>query len=104
MPWKETSTMDQRLLFIADYLGGGYTKKALCRHYGISRPTGYKWIERFQIHGLAGLDDHSRRPRGHPRTTPPEIVERIVATKLAHQSFGPKKVMDYLRALEPAQS
>ena len=48
MPWKETSTMDQRLLFIADYLGGGYTKKALCRHYGISRPTGYKWISRFR--------------------------------------------------------
>ena len=103
MPWKETSTMDQRLLFIADYLGGGYTKKALCRHYGISRPTGYKWISRFRIHGLAGLDEHSRKPRGHPRTTPQEIVERIVATKLAHQSFGPKKVMDLLRALEPDQ-
>ena len=30
MPWKETSTMDQHILFIADYLSGGYTKKALC--------------------------------------------------------------------------
>ena len=101
MPWKETSTMDQRVLFIIDYLSGDYTKKALCRHYGISRPTGDKWIWRFQMHGLAGYREHSRRPRGHPRTTPPEIVERIVAMKLAHQSFGPKKVMDCLRALEP---
>ena len=103
MPWKEMSTMNQRLLFIVDYLSGDYTKKALCRHYGISRPTGDKWIWRFQMHGLAGYREHSRKPRGHPRTTPPEIVERIVATKLAHQSFGPKKVMDWLRALEPEQ-
>ena len=39
MPWKETCTMDQRMLFIVDYLSGGYTKKGLCSHYGISRPT-----------------------------------------------------------------
>ena len=90
MPWKETSTMDQRMLFIADYLSGDYTKKALCRDYGISRPTGDKWIDRFRIHGPKGLGEHPRRPRGHPRTTAPEIVERIIETKLAHQSFGPK--------------
>ena len=101
MPWKEMSTMDQRLLFIADYLSGDYTKKALCICYGISRPTGDKWIDRFRIDGLEGFGEYSRRPRGHPRRTAPEIVERIVETKLAHQSFGPKKVMDRLRALEP---
>ena len=101
MPWKETCTMDQRMLFIVDYLSGGYTKKGLCRHYGISRPTGDKWIDRYRIHGPEGLDDLSRRPGCHPDTTAPEIVERIIETKLAHQSFGPKKVMDRLRALEP---
>ena len=68
MPWKETSTMDQRMLFIADYLSGGYTKKALCRHYGISRPTGDKWIDRFRIHGPEGLGEHPRRPRWAPPT------------------------------------
>ena len=99
MPWKETCTMDQRMLFIVDYLS--YTKKGLCRHYGISRPTGDKWIDRYRTHGREGLDDLSRRPGYHPDTTAPEIVERIIATKLAHQSFGPKKVMDRLRALEP---
>ena len=100
MPWKEMSTMDQRLLFIADYLSGDYTKKALCIYYGIRLPTGDKWIDRFRIHGPEGLGEHPR-PRGHPRTTAPEIVERIIETKLAHQSFGPKKVMDRLRVLEP---
>ena len=103
MPWKETSTMDQRIQFIADYLSGRYSKKALCIHYGVSRPTGDKWIERYRIHGAEGLCERSRRPHWHPDTTAPEIAERIVETKLAHQSFGPKKVMDRLRALEPDQ-
>ena len=40
MPWKETSTMDQRMLFIADYLSDRYNKKALCIHYGVSPPSG----------------------------------------------------------------
>ena len=101
MPWKETSTMDQRLQFIVDYFCGNYTKKALCHYYGISRPTGDKWIERFHRDGPEGFHEHSRRPHGHPRTTPPEVVERIIETKLMHQSFGPKKVMDRLRAVEP---
>ena len=51
MPWKEMSTMDQRLLFIADYLSGDYTKKALCIYYGIR-------AHRRQVD----------RPLSHPRT------------------------------------
>ena len=73
-------------------------------HYGVSRPTGDKWIERYQIHGAEGLCERSRRPPGTP--TPPHrrSPSRIVETKLAHQSFGPKPVMDPgLRALEPDQ-
>ena len=101
MPWKETCTMDQRIQFIADYLSGCYTKRDLCMHYGISRPTGDKWIERYHSRGPEGLHDLSRRPHRHPDTTAPEIAERIVQMKLAHQSFGPKKVMDRLRALAP---
>ena len=101
MPWKETTTMDQRVQFIADYLDGSYTKKDLCMLYGISRPTGDKWIARYHSHGPQGLHDRSRRPHRHPYTTAPEVAERIVETKLAHPSFGPKKVMDRLRTQEP---
>ena len=78
MPWKETSTMDQHILFIAEYLSGDYTKSALCRHYDISRRTGDKWIERYRMHGPEGLYERSRRPHGHPHTTAAEIAERIV--------------------------
>jgi transposase-like protein len=63
MPWKKMSALDQRIRFVRDYLSGDYTKKALCRHYGISRPTGDKWIERYRLYGLGGLYERSKRPR-----------------------------------------
>ena len=67
--------MDQRLLFIVDYLSGRYSKKALCIHYGISRLTGDKWIERYRIHGPEGFYERSRRPHRHLHTTAPEIAD-----------------------------
>ena len=50
---------------------------------------------------LQGLCERSRRPHWHPYTAAPEVAQRIVDMKLAHQSFGPKKVMDRLHTLEP---
>ena len=101
MPWKETCTMDQRVQFISDYLKGCYTKRDLCMFYGISRPTADKWIARYDKQGPEGLYDRSRRAHWQPNATAPDIANRIVEMKLAHQSFGPKKVMDRLRAVEP---
>ena len=40
MPWNKTSTMDQKRLFIKDYIRGAFAMAELCRRYGISRPTG----------------------------------------------------------------
>jgi transposase InsO family protein len=101
MPWEQTSVMAERIKFIADYLEGRYSKSQLCRIYGISRPTAYKWIERYE-HGKAnGFEDLSRAPHHHPNQTSQEIGEMIVQTKVYSASWGPKKVLDYLRANGP---
>ena len=104
MPWKETCVMDQRIQFIADWLSGNYSKRALCDAYGISRPTGDKWIYRYQQEGAEGLQERSRFPHHHPNQTPVYLAQQIVEMKLAHQSWGPKKVMDRLRALQPTNT
>lgn len=101
MPWKETCAMEQRIQFTTDWLSGDYTKHALCDAYGISRPTGDKWIQRYEAVGLEGLAEQSRAPRSHPNRVPEALRAMIVEMKLAHQSFGPKKVMDRLRELHP---
>lgn len=74
MPWSETSPMDQRTQFIADYLREVFTITDLCALYSVSRKTGYKWIDRYLHQGSAGLTERSRRPRirgtqRHPRSS-----------------------------------
>jgi transposase len=46
MPWQETSPVDQRERFIDDHRRGLYSMTELCARYGVSRPTGYKWLAR----------------------------------------------------------
>src|SRR6266705_1957824 len=61
MPWREASPMDQRTQFIADHLRDVRSITELCALYGVSRKTGYKWIDRYVRHGPAGLEEASRR-------------------------------------------
>ena len=60
MPWQETSFMDQRVQFIADYQRDVFDVADLARRFGISRKTAYKWLERYEVAGPAGLSDRSR--------------------------------------------
>ena len=102
MPWKEWKIMDQREQFVLDWLSGAYTKVDLCAVYGISRPTGDKWLARYHAQGVAGLADLARRPHTQPHQTPAALVEAIIGLKHRHPSFGPKKIRDRLRAVAPA--
>lgn len=101
MPWEQTSAMDQRVKFIGDWLSYEYSKMELCRAYGISRPSADKWIKRYKEGGVQGLQERARAARCHPNETPEEIRELIIATKLRHQSWGAKKVLDYLGEKKP---
>src|SRR3954463_4120137 len=96
MPWKETSAMSQKIQLIADWLSGDYRKSELCRIYGISRPTGDKWIGRYGESGPQGLEELGRAPQHHPNQTAAELRALIVQTKLRHQQWGPKKILDWL--------
>ncbi|HEX2929827.1 MAG TPA: DDE-type integrase/transposase/recombinase [Candidatus Binatia bacterium] len=101
MPWEQTSAMDQRVKFIADWLSHDGSKIELCRAYGISRPTADKWIGRYQQGGVKELEQRSHAAHCHPNQTPEEICQMLIATKLYRQSWGPKKVLDYLRENGP---
>src|SRR6266850_1991097 len=74
MPWRNTAPMDQRTQFIADHLHETQTITELCDRYGVSRKTGYKWIDRYLRLGPAGLEERSRRPHRAPNQTADELV------------------------------
>lgn len=101
MVWRETGIMDERLRFVLGCLENDETMTELCERFGISRKTGYKWLGRYRALGPAGLHDLPRAPLHHGRATPLDLVERIVAEKEAHPSFGPKKIAALLRRQSP---
>jgi putative transposase len=102
MPWRETTPMHQRTLFIADHLRGTRSVTELCAEYGIARKTAYKWIDRYIHRGPAGLEDLSRRPRVAPNATAEPIVQALIALRHRHPTWGPKKLLAYLARRHPS--
>jgi putative transposase len=101
MPWSQTSPMDQKTQFIADYLRETLSVTELCDDYGISRKTAYKWIDRYLREGPAGLSDRSRRPQSSPNSTPPELVKAILEARQHHPTWGAKKLLKILHNKHP---
>ena len=103
MSWKETCVMDERMKFIVECLGGGDSFASVCRRFGISRQTGYKWKRRYERAGPAGLEDRRRAPVCHPRAIPDGVIERVIAVRVGYPSWGPRKVKAWLERHDPAQ-
>lgn len=102
MPWQETDVVDQRSQFILRAMSGREPFGELCREFGISRKTGYKWKERFLCEGLSGLGDESRRPKTSPEALSETMVCQIVKLKHAHRSWGPRKLRAVMARSLPA--
>ena len=94
--------MDQRLLFVADFQRRLFTVGELCERYGVSRKTGYKWIDRYREVGPQGLQEHSRRPHSCPHETPPDTVSRLLEARRHHPTWGAKKLLRILSRKYPA--
>ena len=106
MPWKEVSAVELREEFVILASVEGSCFRALCRRYGISPTTGYKWLSRHTSEGRAGLADRSRRPLSSPRRTAQEIEERVLALREQHPAWGGRKLRRRLqdRGLEAVPS
>ena len=86
------SPMDQRIRFVNLAESGRYEIVSLCRDFGISRKTGYKWIGRYREHGSEALRDLSRAPKSVPARTQPEVEALVVGERRKHPTWGPKKI------------
>lgn len=100
MPWKETSVVSVREEFLTRALCKGTSFRKLCEEFGISRKTGYKWVERYSEDGRRGLADRSRRPLSSPREVGEDQVCAIVNLKLG-RGWGPKKLQQLLLQSHP---
>ncbi len=101
MPWLETSPVNQRIQFIADYQREVFSTVELARRFDISRKTAYKWLDRYRPDDPASLQDRSRRPRSCPHVTPERIVDALLELRRQHPRWGPKKLLRILRGRRP---
>ena len=69
MPWQNLTPMEEINRFVVLAQSGRFSVTDLCEQFGISRKTGYKYLERYAAHGLAGLTPRSHRPH-HVRNAP----------------------------------
>jgi transposase InsO family protein len=91
MAWRTESVMDQRVEFVLRAKEGEEALAELCREYGISRPTGYLWLNRYQeVGSVSGLAEHSRRPLHSPQRMPTEIETAVLAVRDKTGWGGPK--------------
>jgi putative transposase len=94
--------MEQRERFVRDHRLALYTMAELSARYGISRKTGYKWLDRFDQGGREGLGDRSRAPRRCPHKISDEVATLICEARRRHPSWGPNKLLDWLEPRHPA--
>jgi len=100
MPWKESAAMDERMKFIGRLLQGE-KMAVLCREFGITRRTGYKFWDRYQEVGLHGLTDRTRRPVRYANQLPMQIEKEILRIKHKKRSWGAPKIREILRQKYP---
>jgi len=94
MPWGEKTVLSSRQDFVVEAMQSEQSFSSLCRKYGISRATGYKWTKRY-INGEP-LTDRSRAPLKKRGKTPETIEALILKARDSHPAWGPRKLKRYL--------
>ena len=101
MPWNQTDPVNERLKFIAAWQEGLYSMTELCERFRISRDTGYKWVARYEAEGVEGLKDRSHAPQSCPHRMDEEVEAVLLATRAAHPTWGPRKILPYVAKRRP---
>jgi transposase InsO family protein len=94
--------MEQRKKFIGVVETGVLSVAEACRRFGVSRKTGYKWLARFELGGIAGLEERSRAPKHTPRALTPAMKQRLLLVRTRYPHWGARKILSWLEKREPS--
>jgi transposase InsO family protein len=110
MSWQTTNALKERTKFVLEWerrwneaQGGWMNMAELCRMYGISRQTGYTWVNRYREanRDVRAVGERSRRPRRFPTAIPAEVEDLIVAARKRWPKWGPRKLHQRLVEANP---
>jgi len=96
MPWTEVNRMSLRKEFVMLAQNDSVDISELCRRFGISRKTGYKWLKRYREGGEANLKDRSRQPTRCPHQTPSTMEKKVVELRKRKSAWGGRKIRAHL--------
>jgi transposase InsO family protein len=100
MPWQTMDVEEQKVRFVVAATRRERSLTALCEEFGISRPTGYLWWQRYKEAGLAGVEERSRRPKQSPGRTAAELEQRVVELRRRYPDWGARKLQVVLARQE----
>ena len=104
MPWQERESVDLRRDFVSAYHGGQSSMTELCEQFLISRKTGYKWIERYELEGVVGLADRSRAPHQRPNAISEQVQQQVLELRAERPYWGERKLRSVLDRERPEQN
>src|SRR6476620_6087549 len=99
MPFHEGSRMDARLEFVMLASVDGANVRKLCRRFSVSPTTGYKWLERWRLDGMAGLQELPRRPQNSPSRSVAATEQGVLSVRAEHPAWGGRKIARRLKDL-----
>lgn len=94
MPWKEMKIVEQRVEFVRAVEREKESFTSTCEEFGISRKTGYKWLNRYRLYeNVDALKDQSRAPDWSPNRVHPCVAHELCRLRRKHRHWGPKKLL-----------
>ena len=97
MAWGIVNIDEQRIRFVMWASRPGTTMREACAEFKISRPTGYQWLRRYKVGGIAGVVEKSRRPCHSPSRTVDQVERRVVELRQARPDWGARKIQVLLK-------
>src|SRR5216684_716666 len=92
MPWRTMDVHEQRVDFVVAAARKSKPFRSLCHEFGISRPTGYLWLRRYQWHGVQGIAERSRKPLASPGRTDAVLEQRVIEVRRRYPDWGARKL------------
>jgi len=92
MAWKTVDLQEQRVQCVVTAARKAQSFSSLCAEFGISRPTGYLWLQRYRESGIAGIAEKSRKPHGSPRRTAAWLEDRVSQVRQRYPDWGARKL------------
>jgi transposase InsO family protein len=97
MRWRTMDVSEQRVRFVVAASRDEASFSSLYMEFGISRPTGYLWLERYRSGGVASIAERSRRPVSSPTRTAERVEQRILALCGERPDWGARKLAVLLK-------